>query len=53
VTTKEKSILEELHRNWNLSRSTFYKNPNKTTERKMDLALLKYLKERDKNNYNK
>jgi hypothetical protein len=51
VTTEEKSILDELHRNWNLARSTFYKNPNKTTERKMDLALLQYLKERDKNNY--
>ncbi|SED15503.1 hypothetical protein [Paenibacillus sp. GP183] len=41
------SRLEELHREWNLARSAFYKNPNKTTERKMDSALLLYLKEPD------
>jgi hypothetical protein len=42
MTTKNNQ-LEELHREWNLARSAFYKNPNKKTERKMDSALKQYL----------
>jgi hypothetical protein len=48
MLTKEKLILDELHRQWNLARSTYYLNPNKETEHKMDIALIQYLKERDK-----
>jgi hypothetical protein len=46
--TKEKLILNELHRQWNLARSAYYLNPNIKTELKMDIALIRYLEERDK-----
>jgi hypothetical protein len=45
---KENFILNELHRQWNLARSAYYLNPNKETEQKMDIALIRYLEERDK-----
>jgi hypothetical protein len=48
MLTKEKLILDELHRQWNLSRSAYYLNPNKQTEQKMDKALIRYLEARDK-----
>jgi hypothetical protein len=48
MLTKEKLILDELHRQWNLARSAYYLNPNKETEQKMDIALIRYLEERDK-----
>jgi hypothetical protein len=48
MLTKEKLILDELHRQWNLARSAYYLNPCIKTEQKMDKALIQYLEERDK-----
>jgi hypothetical protein len=48
MLAKERLILDELHRQWNLARSAFYLNPNAETEQKMDTALIRYLKLRDK-----
>jgi hypothetical protein len=45
---KEKLILNELYHRWNLARSAYYLNPNTETEQKMDIALIRYLEERDK-----
>jgi hypothetical protein len=47
MLTKEKLILDELHRQWNLARSAYYLNPNAETEQKMDIALIRYLELRD------
>jgi hypothetical protein len=48
MLTKEKLILDELHRQWNLARSAYYLSPNAETEQKMDIALIRYLEVRNK-----
>lgn len=49
ITTQPvKPGLNELHRQWNVTRAEFYRNPTDETELAMDDALRRYLAEKQR-----